>query len=408
MLDITRAKGITSKCPAPPTRSYRRTFNFAMACMLPCVAIAQKAPEPLPKEEVRLLAATYHLLRESFVKPLSGEEILQAALRGMVKELDPEGGQFVMKEDLADMQDPPSYNDGAVGLEMSKRNGEVVVISPIEGGPADRAGIRPNDVVYAVDGTPSNGNLAKTVKMLRGQLDSTVIVSMRRPGEAETREFKIERKIVQAATVRVSAIAPDVAVLRVTAFRADTLSQIADGLVAQWGRQRFKGVVLDLRRNPGGLMDVSIGLASLFLPAKSLVADVRERTPQTSKVYFAQPEYYTKGADPLAVVPQHVRDLPLVVLVDEGTASGAEIVAAALRDHKRARIVGRKTFGRTSIQTYRPFGTDYGIKFTTAYWYPPSLEKLDKVGVLPDRIVERPDFPHEMEVAVSELRRGMQ
>jgi len=385
-----------------------RTFNFAMVCILPCVAIAQNPPDPLPKEELRLLAATYQLLRESFVKPLSGEEILQAALRGMVKELDPEGGQFYMKDDLPGMQDTTPYNDGAVGLEMSKRNGEVVVISPIEGGPADRAGIRPNDVVSAVDGTPSKGNLAKTTKMLRGQLDSTVVLSIRRPGESELRGFKIERKNVQGAIVRVSAIAPDVAVLRVTAFRADTLSQIAGGLVAQWGRKRFKGVVLDLRRNPGGLFDVSIGLASLFLPAKSLVVDVRSRTPETSKVYFAQPEYYTKGADPLAVVPQDIRDLPMVVLVDEGTASGAEIVAAALRDHKRARIVGRKTFGRTSIQTYRPFGADHGIKFTTAYWYPPSQEKLDKIGVLPDRIVETPDFQQEMDVAVSELRRGMQ
>lgn len=408
MLDIARTQGITPKYPAPPPYFYRRTFNFAMACVLPCVAIAQNPPDSLPKEEVRLLVATYHLLRESFIKPLSGEEILQAALRGMVKDLDPEGGQFFMKDDLADMRDPPPYNDGAVGLEMSQRNGEVVVVSPIEGGPADRAGIRPNDVVSAVDGTPSNGNLAKTVKMLRGQLDSTVVLSMRRPGESGSREFKIERKNVQAAIVRVSAITPDVAVLRVTAFRADTLGQIAGGLVAQWDRQRFKGVVLDLRRNPGGLFDVSIGLASLFLPAKSLVVDVRDRTPGTSKVYFAQPEYYTKGLDPLAVVPQDVRDLPLVVLVDEGTASGAEIVVAALRDHKRARIVGRKTFGRSSIQTYRPFGADHGIKFTTAYWYPPSQEKLDKVGVVPDRIVETPDFPHEMEVAVGELRRGMQ
>ncbi len=380
---------------------------LVIACALSYVAIAQSQPQPLPREELQSLAATYQLLRDSFVRPLSGEEIVQAALRGMLKELDPEGGQFFTKEDLADSQVPADYQGGAVGLEMIRLNGEVVVVSPTQGSPAEKAGIRPNDVVYAVEGIPMNGNVANVSKMLRGPLNSIVLLTIRRPGEVTLRDFNVERKSVQGAYVHFSAPTPDIVVLRVTAFKSDTLMQIAGGLTARWGRQPYKGIVLDLRRNTGGLLDASIGMASLFLPPKSLVAEVKGRSPEASTIYYAEPEYYTKGVDPFATVPPEIRSLPLVVLVDEGTASGAEIVVAALRDHHRASVVGRKTFGRTSIQTYRTLGTDRAVKLTTAYWYPPSHEKLDKIGILPDRIVAMPDSQGELDAAIVELRKRL-
>lgn len=380
---------------------------IAIAFAIFNVAIAQSQPAPMPKEELQALAVTYQLLRDSFVRPLSGEEVVQAALRGMLKELDPEGGQFFTKEDLADFQNSADYQGGAVGLEMIRLNGEVVVVSPIQGSPAEKAGIRPNDVVYAMDGIPMNGNIAKVFKMLRGPLNSIVVLTIRRPGEVAPRDFAVEREKVPGAFVRFSAPAPDIVVLRVTAFGSDTLMQIAGGLTARWGRQHFKGIVLDLRRNTGGLLDASIGMASLFLPPKSLVAEVQGRTPEASTIYYAEPEYYSKGVDPFATVPPEIRSLALVVLVDEGTASGAEIVVAALRDHHRAHIVGRKTFGRTSIQTFRMLGIDRAVKLTTAYWYPPSHEKLDKVGIVPDRIVATPDFQGELDAAIVELRKRL-
>lgn len=381
------------------------------AALLPIASLAQDRParEPLPRDDLQSLAATYQLLRDSYVRPLSGEEILQAALRGMVREIDPEGGQFLMKEDLADMSPPPNYTGGAVGLEMINRNGEVAVISPIADGPAEKAGIRPNDVLSAIDGTPIKGNLSLAFKMLRGPLGSSVTLTMRRPGSSAPRDFKVERQNVQGAVVRLSMASPDIAVLRIAEFRENTLNLAARELDAQWRKRPFKGLVLDLRRNPGGLFDVAVGVSSLFLPARSKVVETQGQRTESNAVYFAEPAYYTRGgADPFAGIAREVRELPMVVLVDEGTASGAEIATAALRDHKRARIVGRRTFGRTSIQTVTPLGVDRAVRFTSAYWFPASNEKLEKTGITPDRVVEAVDFQREIEEAVAELRARLQ
>ncbi|WP_341888998.1 S41 family peptidase [Variovorax sp. YR752] len=383
----------------------------ALAATFCTVAFAQDQParEPMPREDLQSLAATYQLLRDAYVKPLSGEEILQAALRGMVREIDPEGGQFLMKEDLADRAPPANYTGGAVGLEMIARNGEVAVISPIVDSPAEKAGIRPNDVLLAIDGTPIKGNLTLAFKMLRGPLGSSVALTMRRPGVEAPHEFKVERQNVQGAIVRVSTAAPGIAVLRITAFKDNTLDQVARELETQWRRQPFKGVVLDLRRNPGGRLDTAVGVAALFLPARrTVVVKTQGRRLESNSVYLSDPPYYARNADPFAAVPPEIRTLPLVVLVDEGTASGAEIVTAALRDHRRARIVGRKTFGRTSIQTVTPLGPERAVRYTSAYWFPPSGETLEKIGITPHRLVEAVDFQRELDEAVAELRTKLQ
>lgn len=390
------------------TMTFRR-YIATFAAALSTLALAQDQParEPIPREDLQSLAATYQLLRDSFIRPLSGEEIMQAALRGMLREIDEEGGQFLMKEDLADLR-TPSYNSGAVGLEMISRNNEVTVMSPIADSPAEKAGIRPNDVLQAVDGTPIRDNIKLAFRMLRGPLGSSVTLTMRRPGIEMPREIKIERQNVQGAFVRLSMVSPEIAVLRVSGFRDNTLQQIARELSTQWRKQPFKGLLLDLRRNTGGLLDVAVGTASLFLPASTRVMETQGRRTESNAIYFADPAYYARGSDPFATVPPEIRTLPLVVLVDEGTASGAEIVAAALRDHKRARIVGRKTFGRTSIQTVTPLGPDRAVRYTSAYWFPPSQEKLEKVGITPDRIVEVVDFQKEITEAAAELRAKLQ
>jgi carboxyl-terminal processing protease len=387
-----------------------RHYIATLVATLSTLAFAQDQParEPIPREDLQSLAATYQLLRDSYVRPLSGEEIMQAALRGMLREIDDEGGQFLMKEDLADLSTPPSYNSGAVGLEMISRNNEVTVISPIADSPADKAGIRPNDVLQAIDGTPIRDNIKLAFKMLRGPLGSSVTLTMRRPGIETPREIKVERQNVQGAFVRLSMVSPEIAVLRVSGFKDSTLQQMARELNTQWRKQPFKGLLLDLRRNTGGLFDVAVGTASLFLPARSRVVETQGRRIESNAVYFADPAYYARGVDPFATVPLEIRALPLVVLVDEGTASGAEIVTAALRDHKRARIVGRKTFGRTSIQTVTPLGPDRAVRYTSAYWFPPSQEKLEKVGITPDRIVEVVDFQKEITEATAELRAKLQ
>jgi carboxyl-terminal processing protease len=376
-----------------------------LAISLSNFSFAQDRParEPIPRDDLQSLAATYQLLQDYYVKPLSGTEIMQAALRGMLREIDEEGGQFMMKEDLDEFLASPLPTEGAVGLEMTMRDKQVVVVSPLLESPAEKAGILPQEVLVAIDGTPVRDDVRLAFKLLRGPLGSRVTLTMRRPGIEMLREVQLERQNVQGGFVRLSMLSSEIATLRVSAFRDTTLGQMADELNTQWRRRPFKGLVLDLRRNTGGLFNTAVGVASLFLPANTKVVETQGRRAESNQIYFSDPAYYGRGSDPFAAVPSEIKALPLVVLVDEGTASGAEIVAAALRDHQRARVVGRKTFGRTSIQTVTRLGTDRAVRYTSAYWYPPSLEKIERIGITPDRILRSGDSQQELFDAAAEL-----
>lgn len=385
---------------------FRFGISTIIFAMLPSVVLAQAANGPLPTAELRTLADVSGLLRSSYVKTLSSEELVLASIRGMVREVDPDGGEFVTKEEVAKMGQVPGVSDGSIGLEMTRRDSQIVVVSPIVGSPAEKAGIHPGDIIDVIDGMSVRGDLRRAVQLLRGVIGSSATVSLHAPGESG-REMKIERQKLQAPFVRVSMATADVAVLKVTSFMPDTLASVASQLSQQWRKHPFKALLLDLRRNSGGHLNIAVGLSTLFLAPQSLVAQTEGRISSANVTYLAEPKSYGHISDIFADVPQEIRQIPLVVLVDEGTSAGAELVVAALRDHKRARIVGRKTFGNTGIRAVQPINQSGVLTFTVAHWYPPSHEQIDKIGILPDKVIHAVDPQQEMEGALAEVRAAL-
>ena len=223
---------------------------------------------------------------------------------------------------------------------------------------------------------------------------------------AAPQRFDLERRAYPVVQPAVKRLRPDVALLRVGPFVDRTLQQVCSALLAEWRRQPFRGLVLDLRGNPGGLLDVAVGLSAAFLPRDAVVGSTVGRAEGATAQWQAQPEHYTRrlSADPLKDLPAAVRTVAMVVLVDEGTAAGAEFVAAALRDHRRAPLVGRRTFGRGSIQTLRLLDADAALKLTTAHWLTPSGERIADTGLQPQRVVEPASADGDLAAALEELR----
>ena len=378
----------------------------ALAFSLSVAAVSAAEPAPiLPTRELQMLAATLDMLRRNYATQLSSEELVMAALRGMLREVDPEGGEYFSEDDLKDMRLPPGT--GSIGTELLARKDQIVIVAPIAGAPAEQAGVRSGDVLFSIDGRPMKGlSLRQVSELLRGPVGSKMELALVREGETALLRLPIERKVVFYPSAHLTRPQPDVAVLRVPRFGESTLAEVSKLLVREWQTKPFKGMVLDLRRSSGGLLETGIGLSALFLPPGSLVAKLSGRLPEANIVFRAEPSHYLRhrGNDPLATVPQALRALPLVVLVDEGTAAGAEIVVAALRDHQRAVTVGRKTFGRASIQTQTRLPEGGAVKFTTAFWEPPSGERIHHIGIVPDRVVERSTEQHELDAAIAALR----
>jgi len=369
------------------------------------MACAAEPASILPTRELQMLAAAFDLLRKNYVTPVTGEELVLASLRGMLREIDPEGGEYFSDEDLKDMR-PLAPGTGVIGIEMQARKDQVVIVTPLAGSPAEQAGILPGDVLVSVDGRPLKGaSLRQASEVLRGPIGSKADVALAREGEPALLRLQVERRTVVVPSASVSRPQPDIALLRVPRFGESTLAEVSDALSREWRIKPFKGLVFDLRRSPGGLLETGVGLAALFLPPRVVIAKLAGRVPESNIVFRAErSDYVRRGDDPLARVPQALRELPLVLLVDEGTAAGAEIVVAALRDHQRATTVGRKTFGRASVQTQARLPDGGAVKFTTAFWESPNGARIHHIGIVPDRLVERSTAQQELDAAIAALK----
>ncbi|MDN4591633.1 peptidase S41 [Xenophilus aerolatus] len=353
--------------------------------------VARGAMAPLPLEELQQLAAVFGMVKSDYVEPVDDKKLISDAISGMVSGLDPHS-QYFDKKSFKEFREGTSGRFVGVGIEISQEDGLVKIVSPIEGSPAFRAGLKPNDLITKIDDTAVKGlSLNDAVKRMRGEAGTKVLLTIFRKDESRTFPVTITREEIRTQSVRGKVIEPGYAWIRLSQFQERTVDDFVKKVDEIYKQDpNLKGLVLDLRNDPGGLLDAAVAVSAAFLPANSTVVTTDGQLAESKQVYKAIPEDYQRrsGSDPLRSLPAALKTVPLIVLVNEGSASASEIVAGALQDHKRATIMGSQTFGKGSVQTVRPLGPDTGLKITTARYYTPSGTSIQARGIVPNVLVD--------------------
>ncbi|HXE47863.1 MAG TPA: S41 family peptidase [Ramlibacter sp.] len=353
--------------------------------------VARGSLAPLPLEELQQLAAVFGMVKSDYVEPVDEKKLITDAISGMVASLDPHS-QYFDKKSFKEFREGTSGRFVGVGIEISQEEGLVKVVSPIEGSPAFRAGLKPNDLITKIDDTVVKGlTLSEAVKRMRGEPNTKVMLTIFRKDENRSFPVTITREEIRTQSVRGKVVEPGFGWIRLSQFQERTVDDFARKVEEIYKAEpNLKGMVLDLRNDPGGLLDAAVAISAAFLPENVTVVSTNGQLAESKFVYKAAPEFYQRraGADPLRRLPAALKSVPLVVLVNEGSASASEIVAGALQDHKRGIILGSQTFGKGSVQTVRPLGPDTGLKLTTARYYTPSGKSIQAKGIVPDVMVD--------------------
>jgi len=350
-------------------------------------AYARNATAPLPLEELQQLAAVFGMVKSDYVEQVDEKKLIGDAISGMVAGLDPHS-QYFDKKTLKEFREQTGGKFVGVGIEIGMEDGLVKVQSPIEGSPAFRAGIKSGDLITRIDETAVKGlTMDQAVKRMRGEPNTKVSLTIFRKSENRSFPVVITREEIRIQSVRSKMLEPGYAWLRVSQFQDRTVDDFVRKLEDLYKQDpNLKGLVLDLRNDPGGLLDAAVAISAAFLPENVVVVTTNGQIAESKATFKASPEFYARraGNDPLKRLPAAVKTVPLVVLVNEGSASASEIVAGALQDHKRATIMGAQTFGKGSVQTVRPLSADTALKITTARYYTPSGKAIQAKGVVPD------------------------
>jgi len=350
-------------------------------------AFARNTAAPLPLEELQQLAAVFGMVKSDYVEAVDEKKLIGDAISGMVAGLDPHS-QYFDKKTLKEFREQTGGRFVGVGIEIGMEDGLVKVQSPIEGSPAFRAGIKSGDLITRIDETPVKGlTMDQAVKRMRGEPNTKVSLTIFRKSENRSFPVIITREEIRIQSVRSKMLEPGYAWLRVSQFQDRTVDDFVRKLEDLYKQDpNLKGLVLDLRNDPGGLLDAAVAISAAFLPENVVVVTTNGQIAESKATFKAAPEFYARraGNDPLKRLPAAVKTVPLVVLVNEGSASASEIVAGALQDHKRATIMGAQTFGKGSVQTVRPLSADTALKITTARYYTPSGKAIQAKGVVPD------------------------
>ncbi len=353
--------------------------------------VARGAMTPLPLEEIQQLSAVFGLVKTDYVEPVDDKKLITDAISGMVASLDPHS-QYFDKKSFKEFREGTSGRFVGVGIEITQEDGLIKVVSPIEGSPAFRAGLKPNDLITQIDETAVKGlALNEAVKRMRGEPNTKVTLTIFRKDESRTFPVTITREEIKTQSVKGKVIEPGYAWIRLSQFQERTVDDFVRKVEEIYKQDpNVKGLVLDLRNDPGGLLDAAVAISAAFLPENVTVVTTNGQLAESKSTYKAAPEYYQRrsGGDPLRRLPAALKSVPMVVLVNEGSASASEIVAGALQDHKRATIMGSQTFGKGSVQTVRPLGPDTGIKLTTARYYTPSGKSIQAKGIVPDVMID--------------------
>jgi len=353
---------------------------LGLAVSLTSALLAQKDTVPdrtLPWEEARLFAEVLERVREEYVEPVEDAELIESAVRGMVTDLDAHS-QYLDCDEYEEVRISTSGNYSGVGLEVHMENGEVQVVSAIDGTPAARAGLRSGDVIVSIDDVVlSEGNFSEAANLMRGKPGTPVNLMVRRDEDDALIEFSLTRNNVLVQSVRHEMLTDEVGYIRISHFSETTWKDTRKAvkkLRRQAGSETF-GLVLDLRSNPGGVLEAAVEISDGFLDG-GLIVSASGRGPDANFSHLARDGDILRGAQ-------------LVVLVNSGSASSSEIVAGALQDNDRAVVVGTRTFGKGSVQTVMPLSSCRAIKLTTSLYYTPDGSSIQGTGITPDIIAER-------------------
>lgn len=353
--------------------------------------VARGGMSPLPLEEIQQLSAVFGIVKTDYVEPVDDRKLISDAISGMVSSLDPHS-QYFDKKSFKEFREGTSGRFVGVGIEITQEDGLIKIVSPIEGSPADRAGLKTNDLITRIDDMAVKGlSLNEAVKRMRGEPRTKVTLTILRKDESRSFPVTITREEIKTQSVKARMIEPGYGWVRLSQFQERTVNDFVRKLEELYKDDpQLKGLVLDLRNDPGGLLDAAVAISTAFLPEGVTVVSTDGQLPESKATFLATPEFYARRGqgDPLQRLPAALKKIPLVVLVNEGSASASEIVAGALQDHKRALIMGSQTFGKGSVQTVRPLGPDTGLKLTTALYYTPSGKSIQAKGIVPDVMLD--------------------
>lgn len=331
--------------------------------------------DDLPLEEIQTLAEVFERIKRAYVEEVDDRTLLRNAMRGMLSELDPHSA-YLDEEEFQSLRESTQGEFGGIGIEVGMENGQLTVITPIDDTPASEAGLMSRDIIIRIDGTPTESlSLQEAVNLMRGEPGTEITITLLRSGEESPREFTLTREVIQTASVKHELLAPGYGYLRISQFQSRTAEQAREALQSMADEAELNGLVLDLRNNPGGVLQGAVDVADLFLD-DGLVVYTEGRLEDTQMEFSATPN-------------TPAGDIPLVVLINGGSASAAEIVAGAIQDQRRGVIMGTDSFGKGSVQQIMPLGNGEGLKLTTALYYTPNGRSIQAQGIEPDVAVVR-------------------
>ncbi len=330
---------------------------------------------PLPLDEVRIFAQVLNQIRNAYVEPIDDQTLLENAIKGMLAGIDPHSS-YVSNDDFDQLQESTTGEFGGLGVEVGIENGLIKIITPMDDSPASKAGLMPGDLIIKLNDTPAQEvTLGDTTDMLRGEPGTSIRLTILREGLTEPFEVTVTREIIHARSIRYREVEPGYGYIRISQFAAKTGDEVVDALEKMQVENPLKGVVLDLRNNPGGVLQAAVGVVDAFITS-GLIVYTEGRIANSAMRFEATPEDPSKG-------------VPLVVLINGGSASASEIVAGALQDHQRGIIMGTQSFGKGSVQTVLNLGNDRAIKLTTSLYFTPNGRSIQATGINPDIKIDR-------------------
>lgn len=376
------------------TATFKKVFVYVLgaisgaALTFSAQSFAQNQKDSIPVQDIRTMAEVYAQIKANYYQETKDDKLLNDAIKGMVAGLDPHS-DYMTPKDFKDLNEDTSGEFGGLGMEIGKQDNYIKVISPIEDTPAERAGIKSGDLIVKIDGDSTSGmSTTRAVKKMRGKPGTKITLTLSRKDVNQPIVVTLTRAIIKTKSIRSKLLEPGYAYIRITQFQERTLNDLIANIkqLEAENKAPLQGVVVDLRDDPGGLLNQAVGVSAVFLPKNSTVVSTKGRDGRETMNLKATLQDYLPGksSDPLSTLPPEIKTIPIVILVNSGTASASEIVSGALQDHKRAVVMGIQSFGKGSVQTVLPLSNGGGVKITTALYYTPNGRSIQAQGIVPD------------------------